>query len=236
MKRSVVVSIMLGLAVASTAFAQMSSGNVLPLPTLGVRGGIDIARERLSPNTGVTRNSLTYGAAGVNYEFSVLKPMSQPSMGLSLRTDLMYLRSGGKFVSSGVTEKDKVDQLQLAPTLVYRFTSQTFVPFVQAGPYGGIDLNHKYTLSGSSNGVNVSGSGDIPNWRDGEFGLDAGLGFKIPTPAGAFSLDGRYSWGLINKFKSSSNNNGGNGSGIKRHNDGLLIMAGYDFNFMGNRY
>lgn len=235
MKRAFLIVAILSL-LAVTAFAQ--EANTLPLPTIGVRGGIDIARERMSPSNGVSLKSQTYGAAGVNYEMSLWKPMMNPSTGLSLRTDLLYVRAGGRFVSNGVTEKDKVDQLRLAPFLVYRFSSTGFVPFVQAGPYAGIDLSHKYTLSGTVSNINVSQSGTIPNWRTGDFGLNAGLGFKIPTPAGAFSLDGRYSWGLINKFKSGTSNSNiiGQGAGLKRHADGILIMAGYDFNLMRGKY
>ncbi|HEY3296585.1 MAG TPA: porin family protein [bacterium] len=236
MKRSLAALCALGFIAVGSVFAQSST---LPLPTFGVRGGINIARERLSPSADISKKSQTGGAAGVNYEFSVWQPMNNPATGLSLRTDLLYVRAGGRFVSNGITEKDKVDQLRLAPFLVYRFAAQKFVPFIQAGPYAGIDLSHKYTLSGNVANINVSQSGTIPNWRNGDFGLNAGLGFKIPTPAGAFSLDGRYSWGLINKFNNGSNNVSGligQGSGLKRHSDGVLIMAGYDFNFMHNRY
>jgi hypothetical protein len=232
MKRSFLVSLFLGMAAAGSVWAEPYA---LPLPTLGIRGGIDIARERISGAPGgISNKSQTYGGAGINYEFSLYRPPSSPSMGLSMRTDLMWIRTGGKFIGSGITEKDRVDELRLAPFLVYRFAAQNFVPFAQAGPFVSYDLNHKYTTSGTlNNGTPISASGDIPNWRKSNFGLSAGLGFKVPTAVGSFSLDGRYSWGLINKNSSgsaaSNSNLVDNGNGLKRHSDGVIIMAGYDF-------
>jgi hypothetical protein len=229
MKRSLLVAMVAGLLIAGSAWAEPYT---MPLPSVGVRGGINIAHETLSPRTGVDLRSRTFGAAGLTYEFSLYQPVTRPTTGWSLRSELMYDRTGGRFVSGGLAEDDRVDQLRLAPFVVYHAAMGNFVPYIEGGPWAGIDLSHKYTVSGNADGLNISQSGNIPNWRTGDFGLNAGLGFKIPTPAGALSLDGRYSWGLINKYNGSTSGTGntiGEGSGLKRHSDGILIMAGYDF-------
>jgi hypothetical protein len=214
MKRLFLMALTLGLAGAGTAWSQ---SNILPLPTIGVRGGFDFARETESPSHGTSMKNQTYGMAAINYEFNLDRITDQPESGLSLRSDLVYLRTGGKVTAGGITEKDRVDELRLAPFLVYRYAMGGIVPFAQAGPFVGYDVNNKFDRSGAG----ISQSGDIPNWRKGNFGLNAGLGFKVPTPGGAVNVDARYSWGLVNKYDGPGN--------LKRRTDGVLLLAGYDF-------
>jgi hypothetical protein len=214
MKRSLVVALVLGL-VAVTAWAQENV--TVPLPTVGVRGGIDIARDRFSSApAGLSNKSQTLGGGGITSEWNIYQPYN-----LSVRTDLMFMRTGGKYSLGQVTTKERVDELRLAPFLVYRFPMQYISPFVQGGPFYGWDTSHRFTRTGTINGQNASSVGDIPNWNKSNFGLNAGLGFNVPTPGGMVSVDGRYSWGLTNR-----NNGSGN---TKEHTDGVLIMAGYDF-------
>jgi len=222
MKRPLILAMLFSAVLAGAAWAQ----DYVLLPSIGVRGGINLPYQTFSPAQGISRENLTDGAAAVTAEFAVWHPDDYWST-LSVKTDLMYVRTGGKFREDQSVETDRVDELRFAPQLMFRWTTHAPAPFIEAGPFAGYDVSNKFTRSGTINGQDVSGSGDISNWQKGNFGLDAGAGIGIPTPAGKLSLDGRYDWGLINKFTGSGN--------LKRHTNGVLIMAGYDFNFPASR-
>jgi hypothetical protein len=221
MKRSFILAMLLSVALTGTAWAQ----DYVLLPSIGVRGGINLPYQRFSPANGTSRQNITDGAAAVTAEFALWHPEDYWST-LSVKTDLMYVRTGGKFRQDQSIETDRVDELRFAPMLMFRWTTHAPAPFIEGGPFVGYDVSNKFTRTGSIGGQNVTGSGDISDWRKDNFGLDAGAGFGIPTPAGKLSIDGRYSWGLVNKFN-------GNGN-LKRHTNGVLVMAGYDFNFPGS--
>jgi len=218
MKRSLIIAIIFCLAATSAVWAQ----DYVVLPTIGIRGGADFARYRdTGPTSGISMKNQTNGTAGITGEWGLWHPDDWWST-LSIKTDALWIRTGGRFaMSNGTIQKDQVDELRFAPSLLFRWTTHAPAPFIMAGPFIGYDINDKYTLTNAPAGVATSGT--LQDWQKLNWGVSGGAGFQIPTPAGAVSIDGRYNLGLENKIKNNAQ------SGLKRYTSGVMVTAGYDF-------
>ena len=187
----------------------------------GVKGGLNLANIAEDPEPeGVSIGIRTGIAVGGSVEI----PLT-PTNKLTLRGEVLYVMKGTKL--SG-TEADydfkstiTVDELVVAPFLVFRFPSQGFTPFLQFGPEVGLNVTHKYKSEVTINGVSTSGSGNLDDWASTNFGLNIGAGAAIPAGRGEVLFDVRYNLGLANMYT-------GPGTGTDKTN-GIQLLMGYNF-------
>jgi hypothetical protein len=196
------------------------AGSVLAGPAFGVRGGLNLANISEDPKAeGISYNMRTGIAVGGNLEFSLTHTDN-----ITLRGEAMYVMKGTKTEGTlnGVNYKStlKVDEIVLAPILVFRFPSDGFTPFLQAGPELGLNVSHSYSATAEANGQSASSSGDLTDWAGTNFGLILGGGIAVPAGQGEVLFEARYDLGLSNMYT-------GSGGGTDKTN-GIQIIIGYN--------
>ncbi len=215
----VVALLIVGLVSAPSAWASAA---------FGVKGGLNLANVSVDPEpSGVSFDMRTGIGVGGDIEFSL-----SASNKLTLRADVLYMMKGTKYNEDGVDPNYgaytieatyKLDELVVAPFLVFRFPSGGATPFIQVGPELGFNLTHKYDLDYEFTDQNVSGSesGDIEDWASMNFGLNFGGGVAIPAGKGEVLFDARYNLGLKNMYT-------GTGDETDKTN-GIQFLIGYNF-------
>jgi hypothetical protein len=185
--------------------------------SFGVKAGVHLANMTVSGNT----------VSGVKYSIrpglmlggTVEAPLIVSNR-LTLRGEVLYVMKGAKITqdSADVSFKttDDVDELVLAPFLVYRFPAGGFTPFIEGGPEFGFNVNKKFKTTGT-----VSSSGTIPDWSTMNLSVNIGAGIALPVGSGEFLFDARFNQGLTNLYT-------GNGDfTIKTW--GIQALVGYGF-------
>lgn len=214
--------VILAIFVGCILFAPAASA----APVFGVKAGVNLANIKEDPEfPGASYNIRPGLAIGGNIEFALTS-----SNKVTIRGDVMYVMKGTK-----ITEEDastntnlettiKVDELVVAPFLVFRFPSGGVTPFLQAGPEVGFNVTHKYNVKGTAFGENVDESGDIEDWASTNFGINLGGGIAIPAGKGEVVFDARYNLGLTNMYT-------GDFDGTIKTN-GIQLLAGYNFSVL----
>jgi hypothetical protein len=187
----------------------------------GVKGGLNLANIAEDPKG----EGVSYGIrTGIMVGGSVEIPLT-PTNKLTLRSEALYAMKGSKISGSigGVDVKStiQVDELVVAPFLVFRFPSQGFTPFLQFGPELGLNVTHKAKSEATANGQSASETTDLTDWASTNFGLNLGAGAAIPAGRGEVLFDVRYNLGLANMYT-------GAGSLTDKTN-GIQILIGYNF-------
>ena len=197
-------------------------------PAFGVRGGLNLANVSVDPEpSGASYDMRTGIGIGGNIEFAL-----SASNKLTLRTDVLYMMKGTKYNEEGVDPNIgqytfdatyKLDELVLAPFLVFRFPSGGATPFIQVGPELGFNVTHEYDLDYEfpDQGISGSESGDVEDWADMNFGVNFGGGVAVPAGKGEVLFDARYNLGLKNMYT-------GPGDETDKTN-GIQFLIGYNF-------
>jgi hypothetical protein len=187
----------------------------------GVKGGLNLANIAEDPKA----QGFSYDIrTGIMVGGSVEIPLT-PTNKLTLRGEALYVMKGSKISGSilGVDTKSTiaVDELVLAPFLVFRFPSQGFTPFLQFGPELGLNVTHKIKVEATANGQSASETDNLDDWGSTNFGINIGAGAAIPAGRGEVLFDVRYNLGLANMYT-------GPGTGTDKTN-GIQILIGYNF-------
>jgi hypothetical protein len=193
-------------------FAQVSGA----APAFGVKAGLNLANMTFDPSEGTSTSIRTGIGIGGDVEFSLT-----PTNKITLRTDVMYMMKGAKdkgtLLGYDYTATYKVDEIVVAPFLVFRFPSGGATPFLQVGPELGLNVTKKVSVEAAG----VTASGDISDWSGTNFGLNLGGGVAVPTGKAEVVFDARYNLGLTNMYT-------GSGGGTIKTN-GIQFLVGYNF-------
>jgi hypothetical protein len=185
-------------------------------PAFGVKGGLNLANASQDPAEGFDTKMKMGILFGGTMEFSLTK-----SNKTTLRLEGLYVQKGWK--ESGTTfgydwdGTAMVDELVLAPFLVFRFPSDKMTPFIQAGPELGFNLAAKYKLEAGGD----SETDDFEDWSSTNFGINIGGGIAVPSGKGEVVFDARYNLGLMNLYT-------GDGDWNVKTN-GIQFLIGYNF-------
>lgn len=197
-----IVVALLALGVPAAARAQGASG--------GIRAGINLADLDIDDPGGPIPDSETLTGLVVGVFATV--PINRV---FSFQPEALYSQQGTKFSEGGLTAKLKVDYLQIP--LLGRFNIAAGSPVaVLVGPSLGIRTRAKVDAPGAP----PEASEEL---EDETERFDAGLVAGVAVDVGHFVLDGRYTWGLRNIVKDSSEDAG------SAKNRVLSISAGFRF-------
>jgi hypothetical protein len=133
----------------------------------------------------------------------------------------LYVQKGwkesGSILGYDWESTSMIDELVLAPFLVFRFPSETMTPFLQVGPELGFNLAAKYKWESTGD----SGTEDYENWSSTNFGINIGGGIAVPSGKGEVIFDARYNLGLMNMYT-------GDGD-LTIKTNGIQFLVGYNF-------
>ncbi|MFD0792281.1 porin family protein [Mucilaginibacter litoreus] len=192
--KKILLSICCAFAVSAT-FAQT--------PTVGIKGGLNLASLTSSSNTSsssITTGTLTSFSAGIFVDFKA-------GSNWSVQPALLYTGKGakesGEFDETNITIKAKINYLQLPLNFVYNVNSVAGTFYIGAGPYLGYGLSAK--LEGNSNGQSESDDIGFGDGEDQYKRIDAGatalIGYKFKQ---GVLLNLNYDLGLTDISNQSS--------------------------------
>ncbi|RPH95218.1 PorT family protein [candidate division KSB1 bacterium] len=208
------------IAVALTLLMALFSTSLYAAPALGVKGGLNIAGATKDPDGGFSVSR----KVGVMIGGSIEMPLTASNK-ITLRGELLYVSKGwkeeGDYVWFGTPVEYEgtasVDEIDIAPFLVFRFPSGKMTPFLQVGPELGLNLSAK--AKAETNGA--SDTDDIKDWSGMNLGLNLGAGIAVPAGNGEVVFDARYNLGLMNCYT------GDNDYTVKTN--GIQFLVGYNF-------
>lgn len=190
MKRSLLVVAAVGLS-ASAAQAQMSAAPARPY-TFGVSAGVSIPMGDLS-----SKNTDTGAGATTGFNVNGILGFDSPSLPIGIRGEVMYNRFGvDKSLTQGGSANYSVlgGNVNAIINLGSGMSGSGIRPYVIAG----VGYS-QFKLSASGGGVSVSDS------KSG-FGLNGGLGIKIPLSGFQTFAEARYHYLMTeDKNKGSPN-------------------------------
>ena len=158
--------------------------------SVGVRAGVNVANLSFSSETEVTDSkNLTGFVAGVF--------VTVPVNGIvAFQPELLFSMQGTKLTDGGDSAKIKLDYIQ-TPLLLHLKPGAKSPIAVLVGPTLGFKNSAKIEVPGAP-----VGSSD--GFEDQIEGFDVGLVAGAALELGPFVVDGRYTWGLMNIAKDSS--------------------------------
>lgn len=214
MKRILLVMLILALGMAGSAFGK---------PAFGLKGGLNLANVSLDapgdPSTSIKLGFIFGGSAEV---------AMTPSNKTLIRLEALYVMKGCKIngdVSDGFGNKydyeqtNTINELVLAPFLVFRFPSEGYTPFIQIGPELGLNVTAKYDYDVSD--LDYTDKGDIEDWSSTNFSLNIGGGVAFPSGEGEIVADVRYNLGLTNGYTGDDD--------VTAKTNGIQFLIGYNF-------
>jgi len=167
---------------AATAHAQGVS--------VGVRAGVNLADLSFSSETEVTDSkNLTGFVAGV----FVTVPVNSV---VAVQPELLFSMQGTRFTDGGESAKIKLDYVQVPLLLRLKPGAKSPVGLL-VGPTLGFKNRAKIEVTGAPVGFSDGFEDEIK-------GFDLGLAAGVDVVLGPLVLDGRYTWGLMNIAKDSS--------------------------------
>jgi hypothetical protein len=159
-------------------------------PSVGIRAGVNLADLSFSSETEVTDSkNLTGLVAGV----FVTVPLNDI---VAFQPEALFSMQGTKFSDGGETARIKLDYFQVP--LLGRFKLGKGSPVaVLVGPTLGFRTRAKIDVEGALDDFDEDFEDEIKRF---DLGLVTGVGVDV----GRLVLDGRYTWGLTNIAKDSS--------------------------------
>lgn len=180
----------------------------LALLRLGIKAGANFANVEATNSD--TKYRIKPGfSAGAMAEVPV-----SPGGLMAMRAELLYVQKGAKSSIGGLDGKVMIDELVLAPFLVFYLPTARVKPFLEAGPEFGLN-----TLAKSKEDSVTKNLG--PQWKNNNFSVNLGAGVLFPAGAGDVVVDARYNLGL-----SDLTLGGGN---IQTKTNGIQVFLGYNF-------
>lgn len=164
-------------------------------PAFGIKAGMNLASVSTDPKT----------ESDISSKFGIMlggfAEMSFNSKNTILgRGSVMYVQKGWKeefdFFGDHYESTASVDELVLAPSIVVRFPSKGFTPFIQGGLELGLNLNAK----AKDEWAGQSDTYDLENWSSTNIGFNIGAGGAIPSGKGEIIIDLNYNIGLSNMY------------------------------------
>jgi len=181
-------------------------------PQIGVKGGVNLASASYDPDhpsvTIETNEGLLIGA-------TIGLPVDR-ARNLHFRGEVFYVQRGwdekvsigGASFTSGID----VEEIVVAPFLIYRYPTTGAQPFVEVGPELG--FNTKARIRGDR-------IEDLTDWETVNYCLDLGGGLVIPSgKGGEIVLEGRYSLGLADVYGESL---------LDINTRGVQLLIGFNF-------
>jgi hypothetical protein len=159
-------------------------------PSVGIKAGVNLADLSFSSETEVNDSkNLTGLVAGV----FVTVPFSDT---VAFQPEALFSMQGTKFSDGGESAKIKIDYFQVP--LLGRFKLGKGSPVaVLVGPTLGFRTRAKLDVDGASDEFDDDFEDEIKRF-------DVGLVAGVAVDVGHLVLDGRYTWGLMNIAKDSS--------------------------------
>jgi hypothetical protein len=172
------------LVCAATAQAQAQGVSV------GVRAGVNVSNLSFSSETEVTDSkNLTGFVAGLF--------VTVPVNGIvAIQPEVLFSMQGAKLTDGGESAKIKLDYVQAPVLLHLKPGSKSPVAFL-VGPTFGFRNRADLEVPGAPVGFDDGFEDEINSF---DVGLVAGAALEL----GALVVDGRYTWGLMNIAKDSS--------------------------------
>ncbi len=157
---------------------------------VGVRAGVNVANLSFSSETEVTDSkNLTGLVAGVFVTVQV-------NGIVAFQPEVLFSMQGTKFRDAGQTAKIKLDYIQ-TPLLLHLKPGAKSPIALLVGPTLGFKSSAKIEVPGAPVGFDDEFDDDVK-------GFDLGLVTGAALELGPLVLDGRYTWGLTNIAKDSS--------------------------------
>jgi hypothetical protein len=159
-------------------------------PSVGIRAGVNLADLSFSSETDVTDSkNLTGLVAGL---FATV-PLNDI---VAFQPEALFSMQGTKFSDAGESAKIKIDYFQVP--LLGKFKLGKGSPVaVLVGPTLGFRTRARIEVPGAPNDFSDDFENEIKRF---DLGLVTGVGIDV----GRLVLDGRYTWGLTNIAKDSS--------------------------------
>jgi hypothetical protein len=205
MKKIFTFLVIASFATITTVSAQ--SKKIIDGVKFGVKAGINVTNEKLSPEEEPPSSSLIGLTAGV---FATV-PISN---GFAIQPELSYSAVGYQLKENTGNTRNIFNYIVLPVLAKYSFTNSGFA--VYAGPQIGVLLSAKQKVGG--------GVADIKQYFKGT-DFDAIFGVEYTLPVSVI-FSARYQLGLANNYKFAAGSSGG--GSIK--NNAFTITAGYVFN------
>jgi opacity protein-like surface antigen len=142
------------------------------------------------------------------------------AVGLALSRDIapsiffapeaLYSMKGASFSSGGVTDRFKVNYLEVPVLFGYRFdTHSQTQPYVVAGPTVGLMLSCNLEETSGSTTQSASCKDLGIDTKSTDFGITGGAGVEFPLSSMTLTLTGRYTIGLSDVVSNFSVKNSG---------------------------
>jgi hypothetical protein len=159
-------------------------------PSVGIKAGVNLADLSFSSETEVANSkNLTGLVAGV----FVTVPLNDL---VAFQPEALFSMQGTKFTDEGESAKIKIDYFQVP--LLGKFKLMKGSPVaVLVGPTLGFRTRAKIEVAGAPDDFSDEFEDEIKRF-------DVGLVTGVGIDAGRLVLDGRYTWGLMNIAKDSS--------------------------------
>ncbi|MCC6475649.1 PorT family protein [bacterium] len=187
-------------------------------PAFGIKAGMNLASVTTDPEADSDISSKFGIMLGGFAEMSFNS--KNTIMG---RGSVMYVQKGWKeeYDSFGdhFESTASVDELVLAPSVVVRFPSKGFTPFIQ----GGLELGLNLKAEGKDEWNGESETYDFENWSSTNIGFNIGAGGAIPSGKGEIVIDLIYNIGLSNMYS------GDNADDYSIKTNGIQLTLGYLF-------
>lgn len=164
--------------------------------TFGIRAGVNYANHKFS---NITEEESDYLKPLLAYHFGVVGDFNL-SGNLSLEASLLYSGLGSKFLleegEDFFDSKTSLNYLKLPVLLKYRFGSESFSFFVNAGPYIAYGLNGKVATKSKIFGIEFDETDKIDFKEDEINRLDYGILAGVGVGFGSFDVGLNYGLGL----------------------------------------
>ena len=175
---------------------------------MGLKAGVNLADVHAS------NSQVSYSVKpGIIIGPMVEIPVSPGGL-MAVRGELLYVQKGAETKQSGQKGKLLIDEMVLAPFLVFYLSPSSVRPFLEGGPEFGLNTLAKSKSDGTTRNIG-------PQWSDHNTSLNLGAGILFPFGAGDLVVDARYNLGL------SDLTVGGGGATTKTN--GIQIFLGYNF-------
>ncbi|HET9066383.1 MAG TPA: porin family protein [Gemmatimonadales bacterium] len=204
-QRSTLLAIALALPVAPLV-AQGS-------PMFGLLGGITSGKVTVQgDDVGLTLGSRTGFAGGVSMRFPV-------GTMASIEIDGMYAQKGTKITGDGESAELKLGYIEVPVVLRYELGDASTHPFVLAG--ASVSLKAGCDVTAKSSGI--SAGFDCDDLFEGkQKSVDAGLTVGAGVAVNRFSVQARYTHGMMELFDDNDNS-------VTTKNRALFFLAGISF-------
>ena len=200
--------------VVGLLFVQMAEAK----PSFGVKGGLNLSSSTQDPDDGLDisrKIGVMLGGVGevsLNAQNTILG-----------RGEFLDVQKGwkeeGEILGYDYEATANIGEIVLAPSLVFRFPSNGFTPFISGGLELGLNLSAKGEIEFPE--LDESDKDDIDDWSSTNFGLNIGVGGAIPSGKGEVTLEARYNLGLSNMYT------GDDDYTVKTN--GIQLIIGYMF-------